>query len=99
MEKQTKAIVFGTSHAIKPFKDLQISKITINKAGEQTEFFDEVLISLRGILNNTLSRELQVNRFTKNFNFKIFRFVESLVLPHLDYCAVALHDASSTLRT
>ena len=41
MQKKTKAIVFGTPHTI--FKDPQISKITINNVGEQTEFVDEVL--------------------------------------------------------
>ena len=52
--KKTKAIVFGTSHTIKIVKGLQISKITINNAGEQTEFVDEVL-SLGLILDNMLS--------------------------------------------
>lgn len=111
--KKTKAIVFGTAHTIKLFKDLQISKITINNAGEQTDFVDEV-VSLGVTLDNTLSWESQVNQVTKKVNKSLFglrfiqpcttqalrkRLVESLVLPHLDYCTVVYHDASLSLRT
>ena len=53
-------MVFGISHTVKIFKNLEITKITINDAGEQTEFIDEVL-SLGVILGRTLSWEPQIN--------------------------------------
>ena len=111
--KKTKAIVFGTSHTVKLFRDLQIQKITINDDGDQTDFVDEV-VSLGVTLDSTLSWEPQVNQVTKKVNKSLFglrfiqpcttlalrkRLVESLVLPHLDYCTVVYHDASSLLRT
>ena len=62
--RKTKAIVFGTTHAIKIFKEMQITNITINNAGEQTEFVDEVL-SICVILDSTLSWDPQATRVTK----------------------------------
>ena len=98
-QKKSKAIVFGTSHTIRIFKQLQISTITSNDASEQTEFVDEVLC-LGVILDSSLSWEPQINHITKKLNKSLFgvrfiqpctalalrkRLVESLVLPHLDY--------------
>ena len=36
---KTKAIIFGTAQTIKLFKDFQALFITINNAGNQTDFF------------------------------------------------------------
>ena len=52
--KKTKAIVFGTTHTLRIFKELQITKITINDTGDQKEFVDEGL-SLGVILGSMLS--------------------------------------------
>ena len=52
--KKSKTIVFETPHTIRIFKQLQISTITLNDAGEQTEFVDEVL-SLSVFHDSTLS--------------------------------------------
>ena len=110
--KKTKAIVFGTAQTIKLFKELQRPSITINNAGDQTEFVNEIT-SLGVILDSTLSWDAQVNRVTKKVNKALYglrfikpcttqtlrkRLVESLVMPHLDYCSVVYHDASLTLR-
>ena len=65
--KKTEAIIFGTAYTIKLINDLQAPYITINSAGDQTEFVNEI-ISLRVILNSTLSHEAQVNRVTKKLN-------------------------------
>ena len=54
--KKTKAIIFGTAHTIKLFKNLQAPFITINNAGDQSEFVNEI-ISLGVVLDNTLSWE------------------------------------------
>ena len=62
--KKTKAIIFGTAHIIKLFKELQTLKIKINNTGDQTEFVNEV-VSLGVMLDSTLSWETQVNRVIK----------------------------------
>ena len=110
---KTKAIVFGTAHTIRLFKSLEIPSLTINNAGDQAQFVDEVT-SLGVVLDSTLSWGPQVNHVTKKVNRALFglkfirscttltlrkRLVESFVIPHLDYCSVAYLDASSTLRT
>ena len=110
--KKTKSIVFGTAHTIKLFKDLQAPFITINNAGNQTEFVNEI-ISLGVVLDNTLSWEAQVNRVTKKVNKALYclkfikpcttqtlrkRLVQSLVMPHLYYCSVVYHDSLFSLR-
>ena len=110
--KKTKAIIFGTAHIIKLFKELQTPKIKINNTGDQTEFVNEV-VSLGVMLDSTLSWEAQVNRVTKKVNKVLYvlrfikpcttqslrkRLMESLVIPHLDYCSVDYRDASFTLR-
>ena len=75
--KKTKAIVFTTTHTVRIFKKLQIKKITINDAEDQTKFVDEVL-SLEVILDGTLSWGPQVTRVTKKINKSLFglRFIE-----------------------
>ena len=71
------------------------------------------LASLGVVLDSTLNWEPQVNHITKKVNRALFglkfitscttqglrkRLVESLVVPHLDYCSVASLDASTSLR-
>ena len=75
--KKTKAIVLGTPHTIKIFKQLQFFKITLNYAGKQTEFVDKVL-SLGVILDSTLSWELQIDHIIKKVNESLFglRFIQ-----------------------
>ena len=76
------------------------------------QFVNEV-VRLGVVLHSTLSLGLQLNYVTKKVNYALFglkfirscttqalpkRLVESLVVPHLDYCAVVYFDASSTIR-
>ena len=110
--KKTKAIVFGTSHTIGQFKKLGILDIVVNGKGDTVSFADEVL-SLEVILDDTLSWKQQVNYVTKKVNRILYslkfirsctsqilrrRLVESLVIPHLDYCTVVYADMH-VLRT
>ena len=76
--KKTKAIVFRTSHKVKILKNLELTKITINDAGEQTEFVDEFL-SLGVILDSTLSWKPEINQVTKKVNESLFglRFIQA----------------------
>ena len=77
------------------------------------QFVDEVT-SLGVVLDSTLSWGPQVNHITNKVDRALFgvkfirscttltlrkRLVESLVIPHLDYCSVAYLDASSSLRS
>ena len=109
--KKISAIVFGTSHMIGLFKKLNVSNVVINKNGD-VPFVDEVL-SLGVILDSTLSWKQQVHHVSKKVNRALFglrfiksctsqslrrRLVESLVIPHLDYCTVVYADASFSLR-
>ena len=57
---KNKAIVFGSAHTIKLFKGLEIPCITINNAGEQVQFVDEVT-SLGVVLDSTPSWGLRSN--------------------------------------
>ena len=41
--KKKKAIIFGTAHTMKLFEDLQAPFITINSAGNQTAFVNEII--------------------------------------------------------
>ena len=110
--KKTKAIVFGTSHTVSSFKRLNISEVTINSNGDTVSFVDEVL-SLGVILDNTLSWKQEVHHVSKKVNRALYglrfikectsqslrkRLVESLVIPHLDYCSVIYAGASHNLR-
>ena len=61
---KTKAIVFGSSHTIKLFNSMRIPRITVNAAGEQVQFVNEV-VSLGVVLGSTLSWGLQFNHVTK----------------------------------
>ena len=111
--KKTKAIVFGTSYTVGLLKKLGISNIEINSKGDTVPFADEV-ISLGVVLDNTLSWKKQVNHVSLKVNRVLYslrfirsctsqllkrRSVESLVLPHLDYCTVVYADISFKLRT
>ena len=51
---KTKAIVFGSLHTVKLFNNMKIPSITINAAGEQVQFVDEV-VSFGVVLDSTLS--------------------------------------------
>ena len=111
--KKTKAIVFGTPHVVGLFKKLDINNIAINRKGDTVPFVDEVL-SLGVILDNILSWKQHVNHISKKVNRVLYglrfiksctsqplrrRLVESLVIPHLDYCIVVYADISLELRT
>ena len=74
--KKAKAIIFGTAHTIKLFKDLQTPKITINNTGDQTEFISEIT-SLGVILDNNLSRKARVNCVSKRVHTSLYglRFI------------------------
>ena len=51
--KKTQAIVFGSSHIVKLFKNLNIPNIKVSSSGDNVPFVDEVT-SLGVILDNTL---------------------------------------------
>ena len=108
--KKTKAIVFGTPHVVGLFKKLDISNIAIKRKGDTVPFVDEVLI-LGLILNDTLSWKQHVNYVSKKVNRVLYglrfiksctslrsRFIESLVISHLDYCTVVYADISLELH-
>lgn len=109
--KKTQAIVFGSPNTLKLFKLLNIPKITVNLNGDSVSFVDEVT-SLGVVLDSTLSWQPQVNQVTKKVNRVLYglriirpctshtlrkRLIESLVVPHLDYCNVVYSDLSSQL--
>ena len=109
--EKTQAILFGSPTIVKQFKDLDIQNITVNGKGDRVLFANQV-VNLGVVLDNTLSWRLQVNEITKKVNralygLKIIRpctsqslrkhLVESLVLPHLDYCNVVYADISNGL--
>ena len=111
--KKTQAIVFGSSSTIKAFRELNINCIDINNRGDTVSFVDEIT-SLGIKLDNTLSWRSQVLQVTKNVNRVLYflktirpctslslrrRLVESLVVPHLDYCTVVYSDVCNELRT
>ena len=94
------------------FNKLNISSIAINNNDDSVPFVDEVT-SLGVILDSTLSwkRHIQyvsekVNRvlfglkFIKSCTSQSLRksLVESLILPHLDYCTEVYADANLQLR-
>ena len=111
--KKTQAIVFGASHSIKQFKNLNILSIEVSSFGDYVPFVDEVT-SLGIILDSTLSLKPHVLQVTKKVNRVLYclktirpctsqplhkRLVESLVVPHLDYCNVIYSDISKELVT
>ena len=79
----------------------------------EVERFENTVKSLGVMLDSTLSWEPQVNQITMKVNRALFglrlikpcttqtlrkRLVESLIVPHLDYCSVVYLNASMSLR-
>ena len=108
---KTTAIASGSSHAMGIFERLNYQGITLPN-GEVIRF-ENTVKSLSVMLDNTLSRKLQVDQITMKVNRALFglrfikpctsqtfrkRFVESLIVPHLDYCSVVYLNASISLR-
>ena len=108
---KTTAIAFGSQHAMSIFNLLNHPGVTLPN-GEVISFVDKVK-SLGVMLDNTLSWKPQIDLITKNVNRALFglrfikscttqnlrkRLVESLIVPHLDYCSVVYHNASMSLR-
>ena len=104
--KKTQAIVFGSTTTLKHFTDLHINKITVNEKGDQVSFLNQV-VNLGVTLDSTLTWRPQVNDVTKKVNRALYglklirpctsqalrkRLVESLVIPHLDYCNAVYSD-------
>ena len=100
--KKTQAIVFGSSKTINEFNALNISNIQVKSIGDKVPFV-YVITSLGVKLDSTLSWRPQVLQVTKNVNRVLYflrtirpctlitlrkRLVESLVVPHLDYCKI-----------
>ena len=110
--KKTQAIVFGSPNTVKLFKDLNIPSIEVNSSGHTVPFVDEV-ISLGVSLDSTLSWKTQLRQVTKKVNGVLYclrtirpctsqalrqRLVQSLVVPHLDYCNVVYSDITAEQR-
>ena len=110
--KKTQAIVFGSSHTVKLFNDLNISGIEVHSNGDSVPFVDEVT-SLGILLDSTLPWKPQVQQVTKKENRVLYclktikpctsqalrkRLVHSLVIPHLDYCNVIYSDITYELH-
>ena len=108
---KTQAIVFGSTHTIKLFKNLNIPSIEVSSCGDNIPFVDEVT-SLGVILDSTLSWKPRVLQVTKKFNRVLYclktirpctsqplrkRLIEALAIPHLDYCNVIYSDISKEL--
>ena len=74
--KKTKAIVFGTPHAVGLFKKLDINNIVIKNKGNTVPFVDEVL-SLGVILDDTLSWKQHVDHISKKVKSPGLRFIKS----------------------
>ena len=107
---KTKAIIFGSKHAVKQVKALNLPGISMG--GEVIPFSDEVL-SLGVVLQNTLSWKSQIANITRKVNKALFglRFiracttqtlqktlVEALIVPHLDYCSAVYLDLPFCLK-
>ena len=56
--KKTRAIVFGSSHALKVFRDLEIPTISVNSNGDNVPLVDKVT-SLEAILDSTQNHHYQ----------------------------------------
>ena len=97
--KKTQAIVFGSSHTVKLFKNLNLPNIEVSSRGHNVSFVDEVT-SLGVILDNILSWKPPILEMAKKINRVLYclttirpctsqllrkRLVEFLVFPHLDY--------------
>ena len=108
---KTKAIVFGSSATQRSFKKLNLPSIIVNDSGTSVPFVNEVL-SLGVLLDSTLSWKPQIQLINKKVNRTLYglkvirpctseslriRLVESLVIPHLDYCSVVYSDISCWL--
>ena len=74
---KTKAIVFGSSHTIKLFDSMKIPSITVNGAGEQVQFVNEV--ASLGVKDNTSSWRPQDNHVIQKVNGALFglKFIKS----------------------
>ena len=107
---KTKAIIFGSSHTVKQVKAMNLLGISLGD--EDIPFSDEV-ISLGVVLQNTLSWKSQIASISRKVNRALFglRFiracttqalrktlVETLVVPHLDYCSVVYLDLPFCLK-
>ena len=108
---KTRAIIFGSSHTVRLFNNLNYPGISIAD-GENIKFVNEIK-SLGVILDNTLSWKPQINQVAKRVNCALFglrfikacttqalriRLVQSLITSHLDYCSVVYQDASLGLK-
>ena len=90
--------VFGTSYTVKIFKNLEITKITINDAGEQQNFsmrssvsvWYSIIARYPGNLRSTTLSNRLINHFSVWDLSSLAllrhceRLVESLVVPHGD---------------
>ena len=109
--KKTQEIVFGSSHTLNLFRQLNISKVEVNCLGDSVPFVDEVT-SLGVILDSTLSWVSQVQHVTKKVNRALYglkvirpwtslslrkRLIESLVVPYLNYCCLVYSDTTKNL--
>ena len=108
---RTQAIIFGSPNTIKLFDGLNIEKIIVSQNGDCVSFVNEVK-SLGVILDRTLSWQYQIKNITKKVNRALYglriikpctsqalrkRLVETLVVPHLDYCNVVYSDINNQL--
>lgn len=108
---KTTAIAFGTPHAINLFKRLNHPGVSFPN-GEIVRF-EGTVKSLGILLDSTLSWRPQVDQVTSKVNRALFglrfikpcttqtlrrRLVESLIVPHLDYCSVVYLNATMALR-
>ena len=73
---KTKAIIFGSSHAVKQMKALNLPGVSLG--GEVIPFSDEV-VSLGVVLQNTLWWKSQVSSVTRKVNRALFgwRFIRA----------------------
>ena len=110
-EDKTKSIIFGPAQTIKNVKNINLHGIPLVN-GEFTPFVDE-LVSLGIVLDNKLSWRPQIIHVTNKVNWALFglrfirscttlalrkRLVETLVMPHLDYCSVVYMDLTAELK-
>ena len=108
---KTQAIIFGSPNKVKLFEELQIDKIRVNHNGDCVSFVNQVK-SLGVILDSTLSWQPQIKNITKKVNKALYglriikpctfqalrkRLVETLVVPHLDYCIIVYSDINNQL--
>ena len=109
--RKTKAIIFGSKNSINDISSLDLPGIVM-RTGELIPFSSEVT-SLGIILDSKLTWKPHIDKVTKKVNKALYslrfiracttetlrkRLVESMVQPHLDYCAVVYLDATDEQR-